>query len=91
MAHVPFDDKEKMMDALSSQKFISSDYTTFVNEAATPEFKTCLQNILNEELDIAHNLWCEMNTRGWYPVEKADDNKLQTTKNQFCSMSQVGV
>lgn len=85
MPNIPFTDKEKMMDALSSQKFVTGEYNTFVNEAATPEVKTCLQNILNEEHDIAHDIWCEMNSRGWYPVEKADDNKLQTTKNKYCT------
>ena len=87
MASVPFNDKERIMDALSTQKFATGGYNMSVNESATPEVKSCLQGILNEEHDIAHDLWCEMNTRGWYPVEKADDNKLQTTKNKHSSMS----
>jgi spore coat protein CotF len=84
-ANIPFNDKERITDALSTQKFITTTYATSVNEAATPEVKACLQSIMNEEHDIAHDLWCEMNTRGWYPVEKADDNKLQTTKNKYAT------
>ena len=35
--NIPFTDKEKLGDAISSQKQITSDYNTFANESATPE------------------------------------------------------
>lgn len=87
MCHIPFNDKEKMMDTLNSQKNLTGGYNTFANEAATPEVKSGLMSILNEEHDIQHELWCEINSRGWYPVEKADENKLNTTKTKFSTMA----
>ena len=84
--NVPFTDKERLDDVLASQKQITSDYNTFVNESATPEVVTKVRNILFEEHDIEHEIWCEMNSRGWYPTEAADDNKLNTVKNSFSSM-----
>ena len=67
-------EKERMDDALTSQKYITGEYNTYVNEAATPEVKNLFLNILNDEHRIQHEVWEEMNTRGWYPVEKAEEN-----------------
>lgn len=78
-------DKERMSDALTSQKFLTSEYNNFVNEAATPEVKQALMSILNEEHSIQQEVWTEMNTRGWYPTEKAEDQKLQQEKMKFGS------
>ena len=82
MTHKPLCDKEKMVDSLTSQKHVTAGYNTNVIEAATPEVRAGLMEILRDEQEIAYGLWTEMNTRGWYPVEKADDNKLKTTKTK---------
>ncbi len=86
MADLPYNDKERITDLLSSQKFITGVYNTFLNEAATPEVKMCMQNILNEEHEIQHEIWTEMNNRGWYTVEPAQDQKLQQEKDKFSSV-----
>ena len=87
MAHIQWDDKEKLTDALSSEKYLTEDYNAFTSEAATPEVKCCLQNILCEEHDISHGLFCEMSERGWYATEKAEENKINTTKQKFAAMA----
>ena len=78
-------EKERMDDALTSQKYITGEYNTYVNEAATPEVKNLFLNILNDEHRIQHEVWEEMNTRGWYPVEKAEESKLQQAKQKYGS------
>lgn len=78
-------DKERITDALTSQKFLTGEYNNYVNEAATPEVKNALLSILNDEHSIQHDVWVEMNNRGWYPVEKAEDQKLQQEKMKFGS------
>lgn len=83
MSNLPYNDKERMLDSLASQKFITDAYNTFSNEAATPEVKTCMMNILKEEHEIQHDLFLEMKNRGWYTVEAADDQKLQQVKQKF--------
>jgi len=83
MTNTPYNDKERLQDALTSQKFATSAYNTTLYESATPALKNCLQGILNEEHDIQHCLWLEMHNRGWYPTECAPDDKLQQTKQMY--------
>ena len=87
MTHKPLCDKEKMIDSLSTHKHVTSGYNTNVIESATPEVRSSLMQILKDEHEICYNLWNEMNSRGWYPVEKADDNKLSTTKTKHQNVS----
>jgi len=84
--NVPFTDKEKLGDAISSQRQITSDYNTFANESATPEVVSKVMEILNDEHNLQRSMWCEMNSRGWYPTEPAEDNKLNNVKNKFSTM-----
>ncbi|MBR5870691.1 MAG: spore coat protein, partial [Clostridia bacterium] len=42
-------------------------------------------SILNEEHQLQQQLFDEMHSRGWYPTECAEEQKLQKAKNQFCS------
>ncbi len=81
-------DKERLSDALTSQKFLTGEYNNYVNEAATPEVKNTLLRILNEEHSIQNEVWTEMNSRGWYPTEKAEEQKLQQEKMKFGSFCQ---
>ena len=78
-------DKERLQDALTSQKFITGEYNTCVNEAATPGVKNTLLNILSEEHRMQSEVWTEMNSRGWYQTEQAEDNKLQQEKMKHAS------
>lgn len=82
-----FGDREMMEDALSSQKFITEGYNTFANECASPALKTDFMNILNEEHQIQHELFLEMQKRGWYLVEAADQNKVQQEKQKYMAQS----
>ena len=81
-----FSDKEMLSDILSSQKYATSGYNTSANESATPAIKTDFMNILNEEHQIQNDVFKEMQKRGWYPVETADHNKIQQTKQRYENM-----
>lgn len=78
-----YSDREMINDALSSQKFITDGYNTFANECATPALKTDFMNILSEEHQIQHELFLEMQKRGWYQVEAADEQKIQQAKQKY--------
>ncbi|WP_312645224.1 spore coat protein [Hydrogenoanaerobacterium sp.] len=82
-----YGDKEMMDDALSSQKFVTGGYNNFANECATPALKTDFMNILNEEHQIQHELFLEMQKRGWYQVEAADQNKVTQAKQKYMAQS----
>ncbi len=79
-----FSDKDRLADALNAQKFAAGHYNEFACEAATPDVRACVMNILCEEHQIQEELFDEMHSRGWYPTEAADDQKLQNAKDQFC-------
>lgn len=78
-----FCDKDMMTDLLSSQKFIAEGYNTFANECATPAVKTDFMNILKEEHQIQSDVFAEMQKRGWYPTEAADQNKINQAKQKY--------
>ncbi len=78
-----FTEKEMLTDMLSSQKFVTDGYNTFANECATPVIKSEFMNILNEEHQIQHEVFLEMQKRGWYQTEAADQNKINQAKQKF--------
>lgn len=80
---VNFEDKDMLDDALSSQKFITEIYNTYANECSTPALKTEFMNILNEEHQIQFDVFGEMQKRGWYKVEQADQTKVNQAKQKF--------
>ena len=80
---VCFNEKERMMDALSSQKFVTSLYNANLLESSTSEVKNCLSGILADEHRIQEELFCEMNQRGWYQTEQAEDTKVAQAKQKF--------
>ncbi len=82
-----FGDKEMLTDALSSQKFITDGYNSFANECATPSVRTELMNILNEEHQIQQEIFMEMQKRGWYQTEQADQNKISQAKQKYQGMA----
>ena len=78
-----FTEKEMLDDMLSSQKFVTDGYNTSANECATPVIKSEFMNILNEEHQIQHEVFLEMQKRGWYPTDAADQNKIDQARQKF--------
>lgn len=76
-------DKEKLTDLLSAEKFASAAYNTYCLEAATPSVRSCLCSLLQDQHRIAEEVFNEMNTRGYYPVEKAEQQKITAARQQF--------
>lgn len=76
-------EQQTMMDLLSSQKYLSGMYQSFGNECATPDVRGCMFSILEEEQRISEEIFTQMNTRGYYPVEKAEDTKVNQAKQKF--------
>lgn len=83
MGQNDFGDREMLDDALSSQKAIAGGYNLCANECAAPALKTELMNLLCEEHQIQHELFLEMQKRGWYQPEPADDRKVTQVRQAF--------
>lgn len=85
MANNAFGDKEIMTDILNSQKTITGSYNNGANEAAGAALKSGFMNILNEEHQIQHEVFLEMQKRGWYCPPQAEQQKINQTKQKFSS------
>lgn len=76
-------DQELLTDALSSQKFITANYNTFSGECACDNLRGKMLNILDQEHKIQNEIFQEMQKRGWYKTEPAEQQKIQETKQKF--------
>lgn len=80
-----FQDKDRMMDALSSQKFLSGIYNESLNEAYHTPVKNCFSGLLNDVHRTQEELFAVMNERGWYPVEAAEEQKITAARQKFAA------
>lgn len=82
-------EQEKMNDLLSTQKFLTGAYNSYCNEAATSAVRSTLTSILADEHRIQEEIFNEMSARGYYPLEKAEENKISSTKQKFAQKATV--
>lgn len=83
MNNTPMQDKELLDDVLSSQKLITGSYNTFANECATPGVRETMLCILKEEHDIQSDIFNDMISRNWYPIQPAEQQKIDAAKEKF--------
>ncbi len=84
MNQIQFDDKNMMEDVLGSQKFITGDaYNTFANECSDSQLKEAFMNLLEDEHRIQHEIFTEMQKRGWYQTEPATQDKIHQAKQKY--------
>ena len=75
--------REILEDALMSQKHITEGYNTFAGECVNEQLRHAFLNILDDEHTIQADVFCDMQSRGWYPVESAEPAKIQQAKQKF--------
>ena len=78
-----FGEKEQMHDCLNTEKYLISMYNTALTEAATPEVVQTVTELLSDNYRMQQQLFREMNSRGWYPVAKAEEQKITAAKQKF--------
>ncbi len=76
-------DKDRMSDALASQKFITGLYNTGANECEHMELKSDIMGILHEEHQIQQDIFDDMKKRGWYESREADPEKLEQARKKY--------
>lgn len=84
--NVKMGDMEIMNDSLASQKLISSTYDTCANECATPNLRDEFLNILKDEHQIQAEIFTEMQKRGWYAIQPADQQQVMQAKQKYQGM-----
>ena len=78
-------DREMLTDALSSEKFMTENYNQYANECASHSLMNEFMNLLSEEHQIQHEVFTELQKRGWYPTTPADQQQIQTVKAKYSS------
>jgi spore coat protein CotF len=76
-------DKEMLSDLLSTQKHITNGYNTRAGECQCDSLRGTFLNLLQEEHQIQNQLFCESNSRGWYPVKEAPTTDINAARQMF--------
>ncbi len=79
-----YSEKEILSDALSAQKATTALFNTSANECVHEDVRETFMHILNEEHEIAQDVFEIMHAQGYYPTPAAEEKKVQETKQQYC-------
>ncbi len=66
------DEKDRLTDALITQKYIASGYDKAASESANTQLMDAFMGILRDEHQIQHEVFNEMSNRGWYQPKAAN-------------------
>ena len=80
------DEKAIMQDGLISQKHITESYNTFAGECVNEQLRSAFLSILDEEHRIQADMFCTLQTNGWYQVENAEAQKVAQARQKFSQM-----
>ena len=76
-------DKEILQDGLISQKHVTESYNTFAGECVNAQLRSTFLRILDEEHAIQADMFCTLQSNGWYQVENAPVQKVRQAKQKF--------
>lgn len=76
-------EREIVLDALSSQKFITENYNCALYESSTREVRSAFSAILTDEHEAQNELFELVLSRGWYEIKDADKSEIAKTKEKF--------
>lgn len=77
------DEKDRLTDSLTTQKYIASGYNLSALEASNSQLKDIFMNILRDEHQIQHDIYHEMSNRGWYQPKAANINDINQNINKW--------
>ena len=78
-----FGEKEIAHTLLAGEKYLTGIYNTALSECASPALRSALQGLLDDTHSGQQKLFEEINSRGWYPVKKAETKKVTEAKQKF--------
>ncbi|MCM3439998.1 MULTISPECIES: spore coat protein [Bacillaceae] len=81
-------DRDFANDLLATEKYLTTAYSTALNEASHQNLYQDLQTILTETQQAQRDLYNFMFQNGWYTLEAADTQKLQQSYQKFSSSIQ---
>ena len=76
-------DRDFINDMLSTEKYMTDSYCTFLNEASHQHLYNEVLRMFTETKNCQRELFNLMFKKGWYALEQADQQKLQQSYQQF--------
>ena len=80
------EDKDLMEGVLLLEKGVCDLYLHGTIESSTSQVHQTFQNALHASLCMQDTLDAQMAAKGWYPTDRAEQNKLQAVKRKFQAM-----
>ncbi len=77
------EDRDLMEQELLIIKGACDLYTHGAIESPTTEVHAAFQNALNESLNIQNKIYNLMAEKGWYPMQTAEQQKIDTAKQKY--------
>ena len=77
------EDKDLMESELLTLKGVCDLYLHGTLEATTAEVHCAFKNALNESLNIQNKIYTLMAEKGWYPMQNAPQQEINTVKQKF--------
>jgi spore coat protein CotF len=76
-------DSDYLNDILSTEKHYGSNYAVAMNEASNDDLYNVIGGLCKETKDMARSLFNLQFKKGWYKLDKADENKISTIKTEY--------
>ncbi len=77
------DDKNLMENILLLEKGVCDLFMHGAIESSTSNVHQVFSTALNESLCMQDTIYDKMASKGWYPTEQADQNKISSVKQKF--------
>ena len=76
-------DQERMTDFICSEKKMTANYDTYASECVNIALRNDFLNILNQGHQTQSDLFRIAQSKGWYTVEAAPQNKITEAYTKF--------
>lgn len=81
------DDKNLMEDLLLTVKGACDLYMHGTIESSTQTIHSTFDTALDDALKTQNDIYTKMSEKGWYPAEKAEQQKIQQAAQKFSNMN----
>lgn len=76
-------DRDRVNDILSYEKYLTTGYNTGLNEMQNPQLRQVIGSILNDAHQTQFQLFDAMFQKGWYKMKAAEQQEVSQAHTQF--------
>ncbi|WP_248926495.1 spore coat protein [Paenibacillus hamazuiensis] len=78
-------DRDRINDILSFEKYLTNGYNTGLNEMQNPKLRQTVFDILNDIHQLQFKIFDTMFQKGWYKMKAADQQEIGQIQQQFAN------